>query len=78
MMNLVYLVSIIAIWVYILNLKDVYYAYGRAVALKQAGAKITYDGSLTFTFPNGNTEVYMDTLAKSTMRLFKKNGIEIN
>lgn len=73
-----FIVMIIAFFLYSLHLKDVYYGYGRAVALIYKGkAEVTYDqhGSLTFNFPNGGAEVYLCHLGSSVTKLLRKGGM---
>lgn len=74
--SVVILVLLIAAFVYVQNLKDVYYGYGQAVAyISHFDAKVTYKkGTLKFEVREGYTDHYMEGLADSVCKLLLKNG----
>lgn len=76
-MMLLHIVILIALFLYSLHLKDIYYAYGRAVALIYTGKAVpSYyeDGSLKFTFPDGSQEMYLCGLGRSVTKMLRKGG----
>lgn len=70
---------LIAFTVYTVNLKDVYYGYGRAVAMIHfAGMKVKVDdaGGLRFKHPQScREEIYIGHLAEAVTILLVKNKI---
>jgi hypothetical protein len=72
-----HIVILIALFVYSLHLKDIYYGYGRAVALIYTGKAVpSYyeDGSLKFTFPDGSQEMYLCGIGRSVTKMLRKGG----
>lgn len=73
-----FVLAVIGLIVYILHIKDVYYGYGRAVALIfKSGAVVNYDQhkTLTFKFKDGGSEVYIGHLGNAVTNLLLKNKI---
>lgn len=63
---------------YIINQRDIYFSYGKAVVLKyELKAVITYDqyGGVKFTLPNGSCEYLIGYLGQGTLKILKANGI---
>jgi hypothetical protein len=66
----------VAAFVCQLHIKDVYYGFGRAVALIGNGATIRYekDQALTFIISDRLQETYIGHLGDSVYKLLLKNG----
>jgi hypothetical protein len=73
---IIFVVAIPVLLLWLMTIKDVYYGFGRAVALIGNGALVEYkkDQSLTFIINEKCTESFIGHLGDAVYKLLLKNG----